>query len=159
MDIYQSRDSRWQVSLTAPKTRYRIGQERVSLDVTSGKDGYLYLLLVGSSNRGYVLFPNEFDQDNALEAGQKRVLPTAGRWKITPGGPEGSDHILALVMPRPLPLEALNLPKAGPYRSLNGKPRTLAKLQRRIARNLVVKEAGGGAQTYGAALLTLQEVP
>ncbi|MFA7243004.1 MAG: caspase family protein [Sulfuricellaceae bacterium] len=157
MDIYNSRDPKWRVTLTSPKASYKIRQERVELEATSDRDGYLYLILVGSSNKGYLLFPNEFDQNNAVKSGQKPPLPRTG-WKITPGGPAGTDYLLAMLTSQPVKLDDLPLPKAGAFKSINLKAATLAKLQQRITRDLLAEDDSGAANAYGAAVLKINEV-
>lgn len=158
MDIYNSRDPKWRVTLASPKASYKIRQESVELEVTSDRDGYLYLILVGSSNQGYLLFPNEFDHDNAVKSGQKLTLPRPGSWKITPGGPAGTDHLLAMLTSQPVKLDDLPLPKAGAFKSINLKAATLAKLQQRITRDLLAEDDSGAANAYGAAVLKIVEV-
>lgn len=158
MDIYNSRDPKWRVTLASPKASYKIRQERVELEATSDRDGYLYLILVGSSNKGYLLFPNEFDQNNAVKAGQKFSLPRPGSWKITPGGPAGTDYLLAMLTSQPVKLDDLPLPKAGAFKSINLKAATLAKLQQRITRDLLAEDDSGAANAYGAAVLEIVEV-
>jgi len=87
LDIYNSRDDRRSVSLQSAKSAFRIGKDDVEFSLASSHAGYAYLLMVGSDGKSFdMLFPNQLDSANAIEAGQTLRLPRPN-WQIKAGGP------------------------------------------------------------------------
>jgi hypothetical protein len=162
-DLYQSRNPQWSVELKPGKERVNFrNKEIVELGVTSKKDGYLYLVMVGSSNKeGYILFPNEHDPDNQVRAGQSVTLPklpaSGKKWKIVPGGPAGTDHILALVSETPLNLEDAPTQKVGQFKAYKADRNILSKLQRTFTRDLVAVSDEEVSLNFGAAMAKIVE--
>jgi hypothetical protein len=172
-DIYGERDDRWQVQLASATSTVSIGSA-LRFDLTSQKDGYLYLFYRGT-NAGslYLLFPNALDRDNHVTAGQPVSLPRP-TWAITALGPAGNDTLLALVTQTPRDFSALSLPaeyvsRDGPFQKLQSTPQSAAAIANlatisAAARKGDCTQAGPGqAQTcsnvFGAALLTIEERP
>jgi len=164
MDLYASRNPKWEVSLKSAKTSYKINTDKVELSITSARAGYVYLMMVGTDNEGgYLLFPNDFDQGNAIKANQTLSLPRRGLWQIRPGGPAGTDRMVALVADGPLDLGKSGMTKSYIFKKSGNRPLDLAKLQRAFVSGgtrtlMVAKAADDISYNYGAALLEIQEV-
>ena len=62
-EIYQQRDAKWTVQAVSSRNRVKIGDILPDWSVTSDRDGYLYVVMVGSDRQSlYLLFPNDLDQ-------------------------------------------------------------------------------------------------
>jgi hypothetical protein len=113
--LFEQRDAKRQVRLSMAKDRLAIGQDVFELSVQSQRAGYVYLALAGSDNQSvYLLFPNEIDQNNTIEANQTLALPRPS-WRMKASGPEGTDNLLVLVTDAPRDLSPLSVSKAGPF--------------------------------------------
>ncbi len=147
VDIYSSRDDRRAVSLQAAKSAFRIGKDDVEFTLTSSHAGHAYLLMVGSDGRSFdMLFPNQLDGDNAVEAGQTLRLPRPS-WQIKAGGPAGRNHLLAIVADSPREFAKIGMQPAGPF--------SMIAVDADASRNLQVHAASVG---YSAAMIVLEEV-
>ncbi|MDI9333968.1 MAG: caspase family protein [Cytophagales bacterium] len=113
--LFEQRDGKRKVTLTTNKTQLKIGQDTLDFSVKSDKAGYVYVALAGSDNQSlYVLFPNDLDKNNRIEAGQTMALPRIN-WKVRAQGPEGVNQLLVMVTDGPRDLTALAKNKAGPF--------------------------------------------
>jgi len=162
-DIYNSRNAKWNVRLKAPKTKVKINVDMIDLTIASARAGYVYLFMVGTDNDGaYLLFPNEYDQDNAIKAGKTLSLPKKSSWRIRPGGPPGTDQLLAIVSDRKLDFDEIGMNKEVIFRKSGNRPVDLAKLQMTIVsaekRSLFVEAVSDLSYNYGAARLEIVEV-
>lgn len=147
LDIYNSRDDRRSVSLQGAKSAFRIGKDHVDFSLTSSHAGYAYLLMVGSDGKSFdMLFPNQLDSANAVEAGQTLRLPRPN-WQIKAGGPAGRNHLLAIVADSPREFASIGMQPAGPF--------SMIAVSADASRNLQVHAASAG---YGAAMMVLEEV-
>lgn len=147
LDIYNSRDDRRSVSLQSAKSAFRIGKDDVDFSLTSSHAGYAYLLMVGSDGKSFdMLFPNQLDSANAVEAGQTLRLPRPN-WQIKAGGPAGRNHLLAIVAESPREFASIGMQPAGPF--------SMIAASADASRNLQVHAASVG---YGAAMMVLEEV-
>lgn len=169
-DIYNNRDDRRLVTLTAPRPSLRIGKDNLDVTVTSREAGYLYLLMVGSDGETFdLLFPNQIDRNNLIQAGDTLRLPRAG-WQLTVQGPAGKDALLAIVADAPRDFAKAGLKPAGPFSVVEGVAAkdiqlvtaTSAQADRdecntgRQTRNIAIQKSCSNA--YGAALLTVEEI-
>ena len=138
-------------SLT-PK-RLRIGTDALALRVTSSHAGYVYVALLGSDGESlYLLFPNDKDGANRIEAGATLTLPRVS-WQVTAGGPPGRDELLVIVSDGPRDLPALQGSKAGPF----VKPLTDAMGRAQLQLLMGTSARLEGADAFGAALLGVEE--
>ena len=113
--MFDQRDAKRRVQVTLGKDKLKIGQDALDLSVQSDRAGYVYVALAGSDNKSvYMLFPNDLDQDNKIDAGQKLLLPRPS-WRVKAGGPVGTDSLLVMVSDAPRDLSALAANKAGPF--------------------------------------------
>lgn len=161
--LYDGRDGRRSVAITAVKNPVRIGED-FSFTVESDKPGHLTLLVAGSSGKIYKLFPNERDADGAVKPGAPLSLPRPGLWRLTATPPVGANWFLALVSEDPDRFKDLGLP-AGIFRSFGDSPASTRGLldflfalfggQDKEAAPKPPAEAG---RAYGAALLRVVEV-
>ncbi len=167
--IFEQRNAKRGVTVTLSKPALVIGQDALEFKVRSDRAGYVYAALAGSDGKAlYMLFPNDLDQNNRIEAGQTLSLP-ASNWRIRASGPAGMDHLLVMVADAPRDLTALGGQKAGPFlMSLNdsqgraqlGALMTTSKLvhsqacrtRQQAANNPMCSDA------YGAAMVSVQEV-
>ena len=114
-DILAQRDPRRRVDIGTGTRALKIGRDTLDLTVTSSHAGHVYLVLLGSDNQSfYLLFPNDKDHDNVIQAGQTLHLPRPD-WKITAQGPAGTDRMLAVVTESPRNLSLLGTGKSGPF--------------------------------------------
>ncbi|MFA9215798.1 MAG: caspase family protein [Sphingomonadaceae bacterium] len=170
-DLLAQRDPRRKVTLTAPSTLLKIGQDTLDVSVTSSHDGYLYLVLLGSDNSSYyLLFPNDRDHDNQIKAGQTIKLPRPD-WRIRAQGPAGVDRMLVVVSEAERDLSLLGNRKAGPFvQSLsdaNGRANLQWLLSTARQQSQPSCQPGGAKRTaansrlcsdaYGAALVEFTE--
>ncbi len=167
--MYEQRDAKRRVQASLGKTQLKIGQDALDITVQSDRAGYVYLALAGSDNKSvYLLFPNDLDKANRIEAGQRLSLPRPN-WRVRAGGPAGTDHLLVIVADGPRDLGTLVAGKAGPFMaSLNdteGRARLGALLT--AARDTPGRECSTPAarrnnplcsDAFGATMLSVEEV-
>jgi hypothetical protein len=85
------------VYLEANKYQFLVG-EQIELAIESERSGYLYVFDVDAEKKVTQLFPNQFEQDNALAAGtQVKVPHPRARYQFTADKPYGTSTIVALV--------------------------------------------------------------
>ncbi len=167
--MFDQRDAKRNVRVVVNKEKLKIGQDSLDFAVQSDRAGYVYVAMAGSDNKSlYLLFPNDLDQSNKIEAGQQLLLPRPN-WRVKAAGPEGRDHLLIFVADGPRDLTALAASKTGPFvTSLNnsqgraslgalmstGKTVTSQECTSASARrnNPLCSDA------YGAAMVTVDEV-
>jgi len=172
-DLFSNRDDRRRVDVVLSKPRLRIGQDMLSMTVTSTHPGLVYVLMAGSDGKGFdLLFPNLLDRDNQLAAGKAMVLPRPG-WDVVPQGPAGTDRLLVIVSDAVRDFKSLPLQASGPFSAIEASATTAKDIQlvfggtgtpaspecrdgpakRTLA---VVKKC---STAYGAALVDIEEVP
>jgi len=169
-DIYAQRDDRRVVTVNMREQKVRIGRDKVEFSVSSSHPGYLYLLMVGSDGKTFdMLFPNQLDRSNQLEAGEALRLPRAN-WEVVAGGPPGTTQLLAIVADAPRDFSRLALKPAGPFSIVEASTAAtrdiqLATMQAPGAaadecadakRNLVLARRCSNA--FGAALVAVEEL-
>ncbi|MBK6927235.1 MAG: DUF4384 domain-containing protein [Comamonadaceae bacterium] len=80
--MFDQRDAKRRVKLTTSKDKLKIGKDLLDLAVQSDRAGFVYVALAGSDNKSvYMLFPNDLDKNNKIEAGQHVLLPRPS-WQI-----------------------------------------------------------------------------
>jgi hypothetical protein len=154
-DVYAQRDPRFEVKAVA-QSKIEIGKEELKLTVESKRDGYLYVVLLGSDRSSfYLLYPNAFDRQNKIKANQPLTLP-APNWAVKASGPAGTDELLVLVSASPRDLKALpqgEPTSAAPFTySLNdlGGRATLIDF-------LTGRGVQGRSESFGASMLSVVE--
>ncbi|MEM6427865.1 MAG: caspase family protein [Deinococcota bacterium] len=97
------------VDVQTNAARYRIN-DPVTLQVSSPRAGYLYLLGQASDGSVYVVFPNQLAPDNSLQAATAVTIPGPGwpEFSLSATEPAGQNYLLAIVTDRPMqPLHQL----------------------------------------------------
>jgi len=167
--LFNQRDGKRKVEVTAAKTQLKIGQDTMDFSVKSSKAGYVYVALAGSDNKSlYVLFPNDLDKNNRIEAGQTMLLPRPN-WKVRSQGPEGSNQLLVFVSDGPRDLSSLSKSKAGPFIVSLNNSEGRAELGALMSRSAIGANAGCAAtaarasnpqcsDAFGAAMLRVDEI-
>jgi hypothetical protein len=118
-----------------------------------------------------MLFPNQLDKKNYIEAGQTLRLPRSD-WELAAHGPAGKNHLLAIVADAPRDFANLGMQPAGPFSVLSANPVSAKDIvlvsgssanaaskeceEAPAKRSLVVQKKCSNA--YGAALATVEEV-
>jgi hypothetical protein len=169
-DIYNSRDDRRLTTVTSAKSTLQIGKDAIDFTLTSREGGYVYLLMVGSDGQTFdLLFPNQLDRNNVIEAGGSMRLPRTG-WQLSAEGPPGKDTLLAVVTDSPRDFSLAGLKPSGPFSAIeaaaakdiqlvtsgHAAPTAGQCADASEVRNLAVKKRCSTG--YSAALLTVEEV-
>ena len=116
-DLLHNGDPKRSVSVRPVREEVVIGRDPVEFDISTSEPGYLYLLYMGSDGKTVdLLFPNKLDQSNYLAAGTHR-FPRA-HWRVTAGGPVGTDRVLAIVSPVQRNFQNLAAGELGPFSML-----------------------------------------
>ena len=167
--MFDQRDAKRRVQVTASNTRLKIGQDALDFAVQSERAGFVYVAMAGSDNKSvYLLFPNDLDQNNKIEAGQQLLLPRPN-WRVKAGGPAGTDNLLVMVADAPRDLTSLGASKAGPFVSSLNDAQGRAKLGALMASSPTVttqtcttasarKNNSLCSDAYGASMLTVEEI-
>ncbi len=118
--------------------------------------------MLGSDGESlYLLFPNQLDSANRVEAGAALVLPRS-RWKVKAGGPPGQNQLLVVVSDGPRDLAALGGSAAGPFVKALTDAQGRAQLQWLMGTNAQAKNvdapcAGNAcSDAFRSALLTVE---
>ena len=112
--VYRQRHPGHEVTVSASPARARIGHDRMTLRLRSARAGYLYVLMAGTEHELLLLYPNATDDRNYVAADTDVQLPGSG-WRLSAGGPPGTDHFLVVVSETPLDVAALGLERTGIY--------------------------------------------
>ena len=113
--MFEQRDAKRRVQVVTVKDKLKVGQDGLDFSVQSDRAGFVYVALAGSDNKSvYLLFPNDLDPNNRIEAGQPLLLPRP-HWRIKAAGPAGTDNLLVVVADGPRDLSTLAGSKAGPF--------------------------------------------
>ncbi len=152
-DLRAAADSAYRVTLRSGRSTLRIGHDLLEFTVTSNRDGYLYVLQVGSDGKTFnLLFPNRMDPDNHIAAGTLQ-LPHPS-WRMRSGGPEGTTHLLALVSSVPRNF-AGSMDATGSFAEA---PATSTSTRNILLEATGANEGGGGR--YGASeVVRIGELP
>jgi hypothetical protein len=88
------------VIASAPRPQLRIGQDRLKFDVTSSREGYVYVLVLGPDGSLMRLIPNTNARNNRIAAGQTLTLPPPSS-PIETSEPTGREDFLVIVSATP----------------------------------------------------------
>jgi hypothetical protein len=167
--MFDQRDAKRKITVSLAKAQLKIAQDTLEMSVQSDKPGYVYVALAGSDNKSvYMLFPNDLDQNNKIEAGQTLQLPRAN-WRVKAGGPAGNNNLLVFVADGPRDLSQLGAGKVGPFSSSLNDVEGRAKLGALMGTSrLVTSQACESASNrknnplcsdaFGAAMVSVEEV-
>jgi serine/threonine protein kinase len=90
----------FKVQASPEKQLLRIGSDKLAFKVTSARDGYVQVLVLGPTGTLMLLFPNAQASDNRIKAGQTLTLPQAG-WPLEASEPAGIEDFLVIVSEQP----------------------------------------------------------
>ncbi len=167
--MFDQRDAKRKVTVSLAKTQLKIAQDTLDMSVQSDKPGYVYVALAGSDNKSvYMLFPNDLDQNNKIEAGQTLQLPRAN-WRVKAGGPAGNNNLLVFVADGPRDLGQLGAGKVGPFSSSLNDAEGRARLGALMGTSRLVtsqtcdspsnrKNNPLCSDAFGAAMVSVEEV-
>jgi hypothetical protein len=167
--MFDQRDAKRKVTVSLAKAQLKIAQDTLEMSVQSDRPGYVYVALAGSDNKSvYMLFPNDLDQNNKIEAGQTLQLPRAN-WRVKAGGPAGNNNLLVFVADGPRDLTQLGAGKVGPFSSSLNDAEGRARLGALMGTSrLVTSQACESAinrrnnplcsDAFGAAMVSVEEV-
>ncbi len=79
--------------------------DTLELWVESARDGYLTLMGYWSDGNSTRLYPNEYHEDNHIQAGQRIYIPGKNEFILTINPPFGIDEIVAYVTEKPCKLD------------------------------------------------------
>jgi hypothetical protein len=168
--LFDQRNAKHQVQVSAASARLKIGQDALDFSVQSSRAGYVYVALAGSDNKSvYLLFPNDLDQNNKIEAGQTLQLPRPN-WRVKAAGPAGTDNLLVMVTDAPRDLTLLSTSKVGPFvASLNDAQGRANMGALMTTSSLVASQTCQNASArrnnplcsdaYGASMFVIEETP
>jgi hypothetical protein len=168
--MLDQRNAKRKVTVTLAKSALVIGKDALEFSVQSDRAGYVYAALAGSDGKAlYMLFPNDLDQNNRIEAGQTLKLPQ-GNWRIKSSGPAGTNNLLVMVADAPRDLTALGGRKSGPFLTSLNDSAGRAQLGALLTTSKVVSsqacQSPASAKNnplcsdaYGATMVQIREVP
>ena len=87
--------------LATSASTYRLG-DIVEFSVNVPMDGYLNLVTVDSKDQATVLFPNEFDSDNFVKAGEFTFPTAENNFEFPASEPAGPTLVVAFITDSPL---------------------------------------------------------
>ena len=166
--MFDQRDAKRKVTVSLGKTQLKIAQDTLDLSVQSDKAGFVYVALAGSDNKSvYMLFPNDLDQNNKIEAGQTLQLPRAN-WRVKAAGPAGNNNLLVFVADGPRDLTQLGASRVGPFSSSLNDAEGRAKLGALMSTSRMVNSQACDSanrknnplcsDAFGAAMVSVEEV-
>ncbi|HPE70755.1 MAG TPA: DUF4384 domain-containing protein [Candidatus Competibacter sp.] len=103
--------------------------EKVVLSVKTNHDAYLTIVDVGTSGRVHILFPNRFQTNNRIQAGQTFQVPDPrADFDFRVDGPAGTELIKVFASQDPAPLfKEGDTEPAGPFKALKANAPAVAK--------------------------------
>jgi serine/threonine protein kinase len=163
--IFEQRNQAHNVGVALAQLQVRIAHDKLGFSIRSTRPGYLYVLMVGTDGQHLnLLFPNEVDSSNKVEANKRVDLPRQG-WSMVAGGPPGTDHFVAFVSESPRDFRTSGLIRIEPFAefSFDAAGRQARSNMRGGASPFlgkVVCPDGGErcSSDYGAAVFTIEEV-
>jgi len=94
----------WKVTVNVDHgdRNYQVG-DYMKIEVTSERDGYLYLFNLDPQGKIVCLFPNNFQKENRVTANQAVMVPDPKdkNWRIKVGDPTGKEYLKAIVITEP----------------------------------------------------------
>jgi hypothetical protein len=142
-----------------PERTYTVGQ-RLKVFVRPKETSYITVLNVGSSGRVAVIFPNFFQRDMQVSAGQTVKVPADGAgWRIEVAGPPGVEVIKVIASREPLRLpELLRLANATAKEPILSLGRSGDEVARDLAPQ-IKDPAGAGILSGGVKSLLVRVLP
>jgi len=108
---------------------YRIG-EKVKMYIKPSKDSYVTVFNTGSSGKKHQIFPNQYQGDRFVKAGQTVEIPGKGAdYDFVAGGPPGKDLVTVFATDRPGELadKSRLVASTGPFAAVSDPEGTFSK--------------------------------
>lgn len=86
----------FEVHAKSAKPKLQTGKDRLDFEVSSNRDGHVYVYLLSTDGQMYLLFPNSIDKRNTIRPGTPLGLPRAS-WPLDAGGPAGINRFAVVV--------------------------------------------------------------
>jgi len=108
--------------------QYHIGNDLV-IYLKANKDSRVTLFDIGTSGKVHIIFPNEYQKDNTVKAGQiYRVPAEDAKWTFKLQGPAGKNMVKAIATIEDVPLLTQTETRAaGIFKEINDSERQLTK--------------------------------
>lgn len=108
--------------------QYHIGNDLV-IYFKANKDSRVTLFDVGTSGKVHIIFPNEFQENNSIKAGQTYRIPAEdAKWTFKLQGPAGKNILKAIATIQDVQILAQTYTKkAGIFKEINNSEKQLAK--------------------------------
>lgn len=104
-------DSKGKLTRVSPTKTFNSG-DRIKLILESNRNGYLYILNIGSSGNSHVLFPNPGVKSNLITAGLPYAVPFKKYMRFDSN--PGEETLLIMLSPRPMENFDPSTPYNGP---------------------------------------------
>ncbi len=101
----------FEVQARALKSPLRIGQDQLGFEISSSRDGFVQVLVLGPDGTLVLMFPNAQASNNRIRAGQTLRLPQAN-WKLDVTEPAGQEDFLVIVSQQPRDYSELSTERA-----------------------------------------------
>ena len=88
------------VDAVPAKRQLQIGRDRLAFSVTSSRDGYVQVIVMGPDGSLVLLWPNTQSATNQIKAGQTLTLPQSS-WALETTEPAGLEQFLIVVSEHP----------------------------------------------------------
>ena len=113
-----------------PDARYRHG-ESLTLTVDVTEDAYVWVFDTGTSGKVHQIFPNRFEGDNFIRAGNSLAIPREGAdYQLLVSHPQGAELLTVIASKNSTPLTQELIDEntqAGPFLALRGDAGSVAK--------------------------------
>jgi|GEM_PF-3035597 len=108
--------------------QYHIGND-LEIYLKVNKDSRVTIFDVGTSGKVHIIFPNEYQKDNTVKAGQTYRVPAKdAKWTFKLQGPAGKNILKAIATIEDVPLlEQTETRTAGIFKEINDSEKQLAK--------------------------------
>ncbi len=150
------------VKVDSGPARLRINKDFLNFSVTASHAGYLYVHMVGTRPNNFsMLFPNEFDKNNKIKAGETFKLPR--KFKMGIAGPAGQDHVIVILSDVPRDFSALGAVKDNTFLEFSSE-RVMQALQTYtgsgplFAGMPTCPDPAACSTLYGASMFTVEEI-
>lgn len=111
--VTQTSSADYELAVSDLRNPLHVGRDSLELQLSSTRDGWLYLLLWDRANDHVgLLLPNSVDADNRIKSGEALTLPRPS-WRYVADAPAGTWEILLLVSESPRDFSALGLDNDG----------------------------------------------
>ncbi|MEF7614123.1 serine/threonine-protein kinase [Aquincola sp. MAHUQ-54] len=150
------------VEVSDYRPQLRIGRDRLKFDVTSARDGYVYVLVAGPDGSLVLLLPNSNARTLRIKAGQKLTLPPP-QSPLDTSEPTGREDFVVIVSASPRSFDQLGGTRQDTFLFLPTGDRAAAVAARHTGPGSTFAGTAAGCQgddcgAYGAARFSVDIV-